>query len=434
MLLARKGYRVLMVDRAGFPSDTVSTHMIHAPGVAALRRWGVLDLVVATGCPPIDTYSFDFGPFTLSGRPHAVDGVSSAYAPRRTVLDKILVDAAVDAGVEMREHFTVEDVVFDDGAVVGIRGHGAGGSTVCERARVVVGADGRNSRIAKAVEPHHYNDKPMLLWGYYTYWSDLPTNGFETIIRPDRGWAAAPTNDGLTMVVVGWPAAQAAAYKSDVEANYLQTLELAPEFAERVSRATRVERFTGGGVPNFFRTPFGPGWALVGDAGYIRDPVTAQGISDAFRDAELCAAALDQAFTGTRPFDEAMASYQQRSRRTRAADVRVHHPAGDTRAAATRDAASARRRARQPGRDGPVRQRRRRMLSPAEFFAPDNVAQIMAADSPVLAVEGRDAWSSHGRRRCARSSKTLCPLEHHSAPEAPEPVPCPRRGAARGHT
>jgi flavin-dependent dehydrogenase len=311
MLLARQGYRVLAVDRASFPSDTVSTHVIHAPGVDALRRWGLLDQTVATGCPPIHRYSLDFGPFTIAGTPKA-GGVaaSPAYAPRRTVLDKILIDAAAEAGAEIRERFTVEDLVVEDGVVTGVRGHSEHGHTVVERARVVVGADGRNSRVAKAVRPNQYHEKPMLLWGYYTYWSGLPVGGFETVVRPDRGWAAAPTNDGLTMLVVGWPYAESSAYKSDVEANYLKTLDLAPDFAERVRGATREERFTGGGVTNFFRTPFGPGWALVGDAGYTRDPITAQGITDAFRDAELCANALDETFSGRCPFPDAMAAYQ----------------------------------------------------------------------------------------------------------------------------
>ena len=310
MLLAQKGYRVLVVDRASFPSDTVSTHVVHAPGVAALRRWGLLDKVVASGCPPFDLYSFDFGPFTIAGTPRPVDGISTAYAPRRTILDKVLVDAAVAAGAELRERFTVEDVVIEDGVVVGIRGHGAGGQSVVERARVVIGADGRNSQVAEAVGAERYNEKPQLLWGYYTYWSGLPVAGFETVVRPHRGWGAAPTNDGLTMMVVGWPSAEAGAYKADVEANYLATLEAAPEFAERVRGATREDRFYGGGVPNFFRTPFGPGWALVGDAGYLRDPITAQGMTDAFRDAELCASALDESLDGRRPFEEAMAAYQ----------------------------------------------------------------------------------------------------------------------------
>jgi 2-polyprenyl-6-methoxyphenol hydroxylase-like FAD-dependent oxidoreductase len=311
MLLARMGYRVLLVDRASFPSDTVSTHMIHTPGLAALRRWGLLDEVVASGCPPIGRYSFDFGPFTIAGRPRPYDGIAEAHAPRRTVLDAILVAAASRAGAEVRERFTVEDLVVEDGAVAGIRGHGEGGLTVVERARVVIGADGRNSRVARAVQAAEYHERPMLLWAYYTYWSDLPVGGFETYVRPRRGWAAAPTNDGLTMVVVGWPAAEASAYKADVERNYLATLDLSPAFGERVRAARREHRFVGGGVPNFFRTPFGPGWALVGDAGYTKDPITAQGMTDAFLDAESCAAALDDAFSGRRPYNEAMAGYQQ---------------------------------------------------------------------------------------------------------------------------
>jgi flavin-dependent dehydrogenase len=317
MLLADKGYRVLVVDRSSFPSDTVSTHVIHAPGIAALNRWGMLDQVTATGCPPIETYSFDFGPITIKGTPRAHDGISAAYAPRRTVLDKILVDAASHSGAEVRERFTVEDIVVEDGAVVGIRGHGKDGQTVLERARVVIGADGRNSHIAKTVRPEQYHDKPMLQWSFYTYWSDLPVDGFEIFIRPDRGWAAVATNDGLTMLVVGWPYAEVNAYKADVEANYLKTLELAPEFADRVRGATRQERFAGGAVPNFFRKPYGPGWALVGDAGYNKDPITAQGISDAFRDAELCSAALDETFDGGRSFEDAMSAYH----RTRDAQV-----------------------------------------------------------------------------------------------------------------
>ena len=206
---------------------------------------------------------------------------------------------------------TVEEVVVEEGVVVGISGHGQDGQSNVVRARVVVGADGRNSQVAKVVVPEQYNEKPMLQWSFYTYWSGLPVDGFEIFIRPDRGWAALPTNDGLTLVVVGWPAAEAASYKADVEANYLKTLELAPDFAARVRHAKREDRFYGASVPNFFRKPFGPGWALVGDAGYTKDPITAQGISDAFHDAELCATALHEAFTGARSFEDAMAEYHQ---------------------------------------------------------------------------------------------------------------------------
>jgi 2-polyprenyl-6-methoxyphenol hydroxylase-like FAD-dependent oxidoreductase len=311
MLLARRGWRVLLVDRATFPSDTVSTHLIHAPGVAALARWGLLDRVIATGCPPINSYSFDFGPFAITGSPRPSDGVATAYAPRRTVLDKILVDAAAEAGAEVREAFTVDDIVLDDETVVGIRGHNATGGSTVERARVVIGADGRNSRVARAVHADEYHAKAMLQWSYYTYWSGLPLDGMETVIRPDRGWGAFPTNDGLTLLVLGWPYAEAAAYKADPEGNYLKTLELAPEFAARVHDATREARFSGTAVGNCFRRPFGPGWALVGDAGYDKDPITAQGISDAFWDAEHFTNALADTSDGRSSFDAAMSAWQR---------------------------------------------------------------------------------------------------------------------------
>jgi 2-polyprenyl-6-methoxyphenol hydroxylase-like FAD-dependent oxidoreductase len=148
--------------------------------------------------------------------------------------------------------------------------------------------------------------------GYYAYWSVLPMNGrFETYIRPNRGFAVAPTHDGLTLVIVGWPHAEFEANKQDVERCYMEVLALAPEFAARLSGATRASRLAGATVPNFFRVPYGPGWALVGDAGYNKDPITAQGINDAFRDAERCVAALDESFRGARPYDEAMADYQR---------------------------------------------------------------------------------------------------------------------------
>jgi 2-polyprenyl-6-methoxyphenol hydroxylase-like FAD-dependent oxidoreductase len=310
MLLARKGYRVLLVDRATFPSDTVSTHMIHPPGVAALARWGLLDRVVATGCPAIDTYEFDFGPFTISGRPGTPE-MPIAYAPRRTALDVLLVEAAAQAGVEVREQFTVESLVFEDGRVVGVRGHGKGGPAVTENARVVVGADGRYSFVADAVDAEEYNQKPKLLAAYYSYWSELPLDGrFGNWIRPNRGFAAWPTNDGLTLVIAGWPYREFEANRNDVEANFQATIDLAPAFAERLRAATREERYVGAAVRGYFRKPYGPGWALVGDAGYNTDFITAQGISDAFLDAERCATAVDQAFSGARSCEHALAEYQ----------------------------------------------------------------------------------------------------------------------------
>ncbi len=311
MLLAKKGYRVLVVDRSTFPSDILSTHLIHAPGVAALRKWGLLDRLVATGVPAINRYALDFGPFKIEGTPRPADGSSTAYSPRRTILDKLLVDAAAQAGAEVREAFTVDEILVEDGRVTGIRGHSRDGQSVTERARVVIGADGRHSKVAEAVQAERYNERPRLEQAYYTYWSGLPTDALEVYIRPDRGFGVMPTHHGLSLVVVGWPIAEADAYKHDVEGNYLKTLELVPEFAERVRQAKREERFTGGSNLNFYRKPYGDGWALVGDAGYEKDNITAQGISDAFRDAELCVTALDESFTGARSFDDAMSDYHR---------------------------------------------------------------------------------------------------------------------------
>jgi flavin-dependent dehydrogenase len=311
MLLARHGHRVLLVDRATFPSDTLSTLVIHAPGVAALRRWSLLDALAATGCPPIERYVFDFGPVVIDGSPHASDGISTAYAPRRTILDKLLLDAAAEAGAEVREGFLVDEIVVEGGTVVGIRGHGDDGAAIDASARVVIGADGWNSFVARAVGAERYHHKPVLANAFYGYWRGLNVDHLTTILRGDRGVAAIPTHDDLTLVLVGLPYADARAFRHDLQANYLAAFELDPQWAERRCAATLEGRLAGGGVPNFFRQPYGPGWALVGDAGYTKDPITAQGITDAFHSAQWCATALHEAFTGTRSYDEAMRRYHQ---------------------------------------------------------------------------------------------------------------------------
>jgi 2-polyprenyl-6-methoxyphenol hydroxylase-like FAD-dependent oxidoreductase len=380
VLLSRYGYRVLVVDRSTFPSDTISTHLIHPPGVAALQRWGLLERVIATGCPPIDTYAFDFGPLTLSGSPAAPDG-PVAYAPRRTVLDELLVEAAAESGAEIREGFTVSDLVTEDGAVVGIRGHGRNDRrTVDEHAGVVVGADGLHSLVARLVRPERYHEHPPLLCGYYTYWSGLPMGGrWEAYDRPDRAFAAWPTNDDLTLVIAGWPYREFEANKKDLQRNYLETLELAPQFAERLRTATREARLVGAVVPNFFRKPYGPGWVLVGDAGHNKDFVTAQGIQDAFQDAELCAVALHETLSGGRSFDAALGEYQSRR------DERVLPMYEFTLELAALEPPPPELRrllAAVHGNQEAMDQFARvnaGVESPADFFAPDNVERILAA-------------------------------------------------------
>lgn len=381
MLLARKGYRVLLVDRATFPSDTLSTHILQPLGVAALARWGLLDALASTGCPPIDTYAFDFGPITISGSPGTASS-PVAYCPRRTILDKLLVDAAAEAGAEVREAFTVKELLFEGERVAGISGTSKSGDAVSERARIVVGADGRHSVVASAVRAAQYAEKPPLLCGYYTYWSGLPMKGrFETYARPDRGFAAAPTHDGLTLVVAGWPYAEFETNKRDVEANYLKVFDLVPAFAERVGRARREARVAGTPVPNYFRQPHGPGWALVGDAGYNKDFITAQGITDAFLDAELCVSALEEAFTGARAFEDALGSYHH------ARDERVRSMYDFTCHLATLQPPSPEMqqllgaiRGNQAAMDG-FAQMNAGTISPAQFFSPDNIRTIIGGAS-----------------------------------------------------
>ncbi|MDQ3757181.1 MAG: FAD-dependent monooxygenase [Actinomycetota bacterium] len=314
MLLARRGHRVLLLDKASFPSDTLSTHLIHAAGTAALARWGLLDAVAASGAPAIATYTLDYGPFQVSAAPRPTpDGIDLAYAPRRTVLDELLVSAAVDAGVEVRTGVTVEGVLADRGAVVGVHGRDASGRELRELSRVVVGADGRRSHVADWVGAEAYATQPTFAASYFAYWRDVPTDGLEVFIRPQRSFAAFPTNDDLTVIVMSWPRAEFAANRVDIEGNYLRSIDLAPDFAARVAKGRRATRFYGTGeAPGFYRRAFGPGWALVGDARHHKDPVTGKGISEAFLDAEALADALHDVWSDGAGYDERLGHYQHK--------------------------------------------------------------------------------------------------------------------------
>ena len=312
MLLARKGYRVLLVDRATFPSDTISTHIIWPHGAEIMDRWGLLDGLAATNCPPIALKMiFDVGPFALEGGVLNTNRGRGGFCPRRTVLDKLLVDAAVDSGAELREKFTVDDLMWDGDRVVGIKAHGQNGNSVEERARVVIGADGAHSVVAKAVAPPEYDTIPPLATFYYTYYSGFDAEDIEQYVRDYQGAACFPTNDGVTLIAAVWPSHKFKEIRADIEGSVNKVHESTPSVADRLRSARREEKWVGtAGVANYFRKPYGPGWALVGDAGYQKDPITAQGISDAFIDAEHLVDALDAGFSDRRPLDEALAAYQ----------------------------------------------------------------------------------------------------------------------------
>jgi 2-polyprenyl-6-methoxyphenol hydroxylase-like FAD-dependent oxidoreductase len=314
MLLARKGYRVLLVDKARFPSDTISTHIVWPHGAELLDRWGLLDRLAATNCPPVALdMVFDVGPFALRGGVPDANGGRGGFCPRRTVLDKLVVDAAVESGAELREQFAVEALVWDGGRVVGVRGRTRRGGPVEERCRVVVGADGVHSLVAKAAGAVEYDVKPPLATFYYSYYSGFEAEDLEQYVRDHQGAACFPTNDGLTLIAAVWPSRRFQEIRSDVQGHVRKVHESTPSVADRLQRARREEKWVGtAGVPNYFRKPYGPGWALVGDAGYAKDPITAQGISDAFVDAEGLSATLDSVFSAGRPFDDALAEHQSR--------------------------------------------------------------------------------------------------------------------------
>jgi 2-polyprenyl-6-methoxyphenol hydroxylase-like FAD-dependent oxidoreductase len=314
MLLARRGHRVLFVDRMRFPSDTISSHFIPAYGVARLARWGLLDRLLDTGCPPLPRLTSDWGDIRLTGMPPAHDGVAIGVCPRRYVLDHLLIQAATEAGAEFEENFLVTGLLGDAERVTGVRGRDRTGRQVSIPARYVVGADGMRSFVARTVGAAEYHTVPALTTTYYTYFENLPMPDLLIHWRPGRCVPAIPTHDGHTVVLCGSPYDEWREFRTDIEGNYFRAIGAAvPEFAERLRDARRVERFVGTHhVPNFFRTPFGPGWALVGDAGYHKDPVTALGIADAFRDAESLAEALDEALGGQRPDAEALAGYERR--------------------------------------------------------------------------------------------------------------------------
>jgi 2-polyprenyl-6-methoxyphenol hydroxylase-like FAD-dependent oxidoreductase len=322
MLLARAGLRVLAVDRASFPSDTLSTHQVQPSGVSALRRWGLLDGLIAAGTPAARRLRFDAGPVVLDGCYPAADGGDAVCSPRRILLDQHLIDAARAGGAEVRQCFAVTGLLWADGRVCGIVGAERGRGQVTERAALVIGADGKRSLVAREAGARPYREQPMRTWASYSYWSGVPTlgSGGEIYRRAGLGVAAFPTNDGLTMIYIAAPAAGFSAARRDLDRHFLDSLRACGDLADRARAGLRAERLRATPeVPTRYRHPRGPGWALVGDAGLVLDPVSAQGISNAFRDAGLLAEAVSATVgRGLRPraqsaaLDAALAGYHRR--------------------------------------------------------------------------------------------------------------------------
>ena len=314
MLLARQGWRVLLADKDVFPSDRLSSHFIHPAGIVQLRDWGLLDALAATGCPAMEQMTLDFGAFALHGRPVPLDGVRAHYAPRRILLDDLLVRTAAAAGAELQEGLRVRELIWDDGRVAGIRATDRSGTRIEARAHVVIGADGPHSTVARAVQAPIQHAHPRLTCAYYGYWHDVEPRGIALYARPGGMVAEFQTNDAATVVYVAWPQARFPEVRSAVETAFLRQVEcIAPELAARLQRAVRREPIRGSGsLDNVMRTSAGRGWALAGDAAAHKDPYLASGISDAFRDAHLLTTALNAAFAASSSLDEALRDYDLR--------------------------------------------------------------------------------------------------------------------------
>lgn len=294
MLLAALGFRVLVFDKGRFGSDTLSTHALMRPAVLLLKRWGITDRLDAEGTPRIRKttfiYSDESGTETIPVEMKSRHGIDALYAPRRTVLDRVMVEAAADAGACVRHGVTLTNLLRDrSGRVSGVRVVDPRGQVNEVRANLVIGADGRRSTVARLVGATPY------VWGRHAtssafgYFDGLPVDGNRWYYRPGFGCGAIATNHGQTCLFAAIPNGLASASPAERLREFRRAIELsAPDIAARLPEgklAARLRFFPG--MRGFLRQSWGEGWALVGDAGYMSDPITAHGITNALRDADI---------------------------------------------------------------------------------------------------------------------------------------------------
>jgi flavin-dependent dehydrogenase len=308
MLLARQGLRVLAVDRARYGTDTLSTHALMRGGVLQLHRWGVLAGVEAAGTTPVRVTTFYYGDeaLTIPIRPRG--GVEALYAPRRALLDRLLVDQATASGALVLHEIQLVDLQRSgDGRVRGVVLKDGTGGVHRVDADVVIGADGLRSAVARLVGAQPYLVGRHASGIVYGHWEGLRIEGYRWYYRSGVSVGAIPTSDDETCIFAAVPSNRfLETFRGDVAAGHRRLLlEVAPELAASVAVARRAGNLNGfAGHTGFFRQSWGPGWALVGDAGYFKDPLTAHGITDALRDAELLADAIASGST------QALARYQ----------------------------------------------------------------------------------------------------------------------------
>lgn len=318
LLLARRGLSVLAVDRSAYGSDTLSTHALLRSSVAQLSRWGVLDRLKSAGTPAIRRVVFDYGGERVEVPVKPRDGADALYAPRRTILDARLVDAARQAGATVIHGPRVTDLQRDTcHRVTAVTIETRPGAGRAIRAGMVIGADGAQSTIARLVGAEPYRMGRNASGFIYGYWPGLPPDAYQWLFeagaptgRTAGGVAAGvvPTNSRLACVFVSMPAPRLVwDLRRDLAGSHRQILsEVSPLLARHLNGIPSATPLRGyAGHPGFFRQAWGAGWALVGDAGYYRDPITSHGMTDALRDVELLARAV------ARGTDAALPEYQE---------------------------------------------------------------------------------------------------------------------------
>lgn len=308
MLLARQGHSVLVVDRATFPSDTWSTHFVTAAGTALLERWGAREPLEKRGVPFFDHVILNVAGNVMNTGD--LFGPRYVTSPRRTDLDEVLCDMAIEAGAEVRMQTTVTGLLRDgSGRVAGVTLRDADGNTSEEFAKVVVGADGRTGIVGRTVEPEDRDRHEMRGTGFYAYFDDFDYSSEYAATFDGAFLFAFPTGARSACIGCEIDLSNEEAVRADPEAVFWERIGADPEFTQRVKAATREGRFHIGELPEgWFRHAAGPGWALVGDAAVLKDPLLGHGITDSFVGAELLAQAIHEGF-GSGDLDRALTKY-----------------------------------------------------------------------------------------------------------------------------
>lgn len=314
VLLAQRGHRVLVVDRDRFPSDTMSTHYMHSSVVPLLERFGLLSILVDEfGFRRLTRSRIYLDDCVFEG-PMAPSGHGFALAPRRDVLDNLLIDRAMEHGAEFGQRTRAERLIVEDGCVVGAELRDADGERREVRARVVVGADGKYSSVAKWVGAESYEAVPAMRPVYYGHFQGiepLPETAVELFFGGDRIAFLFPMRPGEDCLAVELQPEDFERFRTDPKGEFDKLIDGLHGMRSRMRNATLDGQLIGSkGIENYFRKPYGPGWALTGDAGYLKDPSTGTGISDALQQSIWLADALDDCLQGAK-WDERMGAFQQ---------------------------------------------------------------------------------------------------------------------------